>query len=74
MVRMSVTLDVSKLSGWLKTDAPCRVSNREHTVRDDVRPGRREGGGRSRRTQRARERARLQIRGRARGGAHVEHG
>ena len=25
MDRMSVTLDVSKLSGWLKANAPCRV-------------------------------------------------
>ena len=25
MPRMSVTLDVSKLSGWLNADAPCRV-------------------------------------------------
>ena len=28
--RMSVTLDVSKLSGWLNADAPCRVK-REST-------------------------------------------
>eukprot|EP00964_Phaeocystis_antarctica_P064762 scaffold39005_cov47-Phaeocystis_antarctica.AAC.1 len=27
---MSVTLDVSKLSGWLKADAPCRVENRAY--------------------------------------------
>ena len=25
---MSVTLEVSKLSGWLKADAPCRVEGR----------------------------------------------
>ena len=25
---MSVTLDVSKLSGWLKASAPCRVERR----------------------------------------------
>ena len=25
MYRMCVTLDVSKLSGWLNADAPCRV-------------------------------------------------
>eukprot|EP00964_Phaeocystis_antarctica_P051223 scaffold29871_cov36-Phaeocystis_antarctica.AAC.2 len=35
--------------------------------------GGREGGGRPRRKQRAWERARLQIWGRARGGAHAEH-
>eukprot|EP00964_Phaeocystis_antarctica_P071405 scaffold43566_cov29-Phaeocystis_antarctica.AAC.1 len=27
---MSVTLDVSKLSGWLKADAPCRVEKRAY--------------------------------------------
>ena len=26
--RMFVTLDVSKLSGWLKASAPCRVERR----------------------------------------------
>ena len=26
--RMFVTLDVSKLSGWLNADAPCRVERR----------------------------------------------
>ena len=26
MASMSVTLDVSKLSGWLNADAPCRVT------------------------------------------------
>ena len=26
MLSMSVTLDVSKLSGWLNADAPCRVT------------------------------------------------
>ena len=28
MDRMVVTLDVSKLSGWLNADAPCRVERR----------------------------------------------
>jgi hypothetical protein len=28
MASMVVTLEVSKLSGWLKTDAPCRVEGR----------------------------------------------
>eukprot|EP00964_Phaeocystis_antarctica_P128134 scaffold91858_cov53-Phaeocystis_antarctica.AAC.1 len=28
MARMVVTLDVSKLSGWLNADAPCRVERR----------------------------------------------
>eukprot|EP00964_Phaeocystis_antarctica_P028901 scaffold16283_cov58-Phaeocystis_antarctica.AAC.2 len=38
---MFVTLDVSKLSGWLNADAPCRESKGGHTVRGGVRPGRR---------------------------------
>ena len=42
---MSVTLDVSKLSGWLNADACCRESKRGHTVRGEVLPGRQEGGG-----------------------------
>ena len=29
---MSVTLVVSKLSGWLNTDASCRESKGEHAV------------------------------------------
>ena len=28
MARMSVTMEVSKLSGWLKADAYCRVEGR----------------------------------------------
>ena len=30
MLRMSVTLDVSKLSGWLNADAYCRVESRAY--------------------------------------------
>ena len=33
---MSVTLVVSKLSGWLNTDASCRESKGEHAVRGEV--------------------------------------
>ena len=33
---MSVTLDVSKLSGWLNTDANCRVKRRACSVRRGV--------------------------------------
>ena len=33
---MVVTLDVSKLSGWLNTDAPCRVERRACSVRRGV--------------------------------------
>ena len=43
MVRMVVTLEVSKLSGWLNDDAPCRESNEGHTVWGVV--GRREATG-----------------------------
>ena len=42
---MFVTLEVSKLSGWLNATASCRESNGGHAVRDEVRPERREGGG-----------------------------
>ena len=41
---MSVTREVSKLSDWLNADAPCRESKGGHTVRDDVRAGRRKAG------------------------------
>ena len=45
MPRMSVTLDVSKLSGWLNADAPCQESNGGHTVRGELRGGRRKMAG-----------------------------
>ena len=32
---MVVTLEVSKLSGWLNADASCRESNRGHAVRGE---------------------------------------
>ena len=67
---MSVTLEVSKLSGWLNADASCRESKGGHTVRGVV--WRKAAGDRGAR--RVQGRARLQIRGRERGGAHVEHG
>eukprot|EP00964_Phaeocystis_antarctica_P132152 scaffold96187_cov56-Phaeocystis_antarctica.AAC.4 len=69
---MSVTLEVSKLSDWLNGDANCRESKGGHMVRDDVRPGRREAAG-DRGARSVQWRARLQIGGRARGGAHEEH-
>eukprot|EP00964_Phaeocystis_antarctica_P117079 scaffold80909_cov62-Phaeocystis_antarctica.AAC.15 len=34
---MSVTLDVSKLSGWLNADANCRESQGEHAMRGTCR-------------------------------------
>ena len=36
---MPVTLDVSNFSGWLNALAPCRESNKSHTMRDEVRAG-----------------------------------
>ena len=53
----------------------CALPSRREGIRCGRRcgPGGQEGGGRRWRKQRAGERARLQIRGRARGGAHVEH-
>ena len=45
MLSMFVTLEVSKLSGWLNAYARCRESKGGHAVRDDVRGGRREAAG-----------------------------
>ena len=45
MAYMVVTLDVSKLSGWLNADASCRVERRAHAMQEEVRPGRMLGGG-----------------------------
>ena len=66
---MLVTLDVSKLSGWLNAVAPCRVEREGHAMRGEVRAGRREGVGRRQRKRHARERpdSRL-LGGRARAG------
>eukprot|EP00964_Phaeocystis_antarctica_P162849 scaffold137939_cov127-Phaeocystis_antarctica.AAC.1 len=36
MSRMSVTLDVSMLSGWLNADAPCRVERRAYDAERGV--------------------------------------
>ena len=56
MPLMSVTLEVSKLSGWLNTDAYCRGSNGGHAVRGEVhRLAGERGGGQLRCTQRAGE-------------------
>ena len=66
MPPMLVTPDVSKLSSWLNANAYCRESNGGHTMRGEVRAGRREavGGGDA---SSAHGRARLQIGSRARG-------
>eukprot|EP00964_Phaeocystis_antarctica_P065165 scaffold39268_cov62-Phaeocystis_antarctica.AAC.4 len=42
MTRIVVTLDVSKLSGWLNFDATCRVERRAHDAERGVWAGRRE--------------------------------
>ena len=72
MDSMVVTPEVSKLSGWLNADACCRESKGGHAVRDDVLARRREAAG-DRGARSVRGRARLQIGGKARGGAHEEH-
>ena len=59
MMLMVVTLDVSKLSGWLNALARCRVERRR-TMRSEVWAGRRDGVGRRQRISGMRgERARL---------------
>ena len=73
MLRMDVTLEVSKLSGWLNALAPYRESKGGHTARGEVRVGGREASGNRGGTQRAGERARLQIGGRARGEERTEN-
>jgi hypothetical protein len=45
MATMSLTRDVSQLSGWLKADASCRVPQAGHTVRGTGCAGREAGGG-----------------------------
>ena len=46
MVCMVVTLEVSKLSGWLNANARCRESKEEHTVWGEVQStGRQEAAG-----------------------------
>ena len=45
MPLMVVTLEVSKLSGWLKADARCRESKGGHEVLGEVVCGLRAGGG-----------------------------
>ena len=45
MAYMFVTLEVSKLSGWLNADASCRGSKGRHAVRGEVRAGRQQAAG-----------------------------
>eukprot|EP00964_Phaeocystis_antarctica_P149893 scaffold117165_cov54-Phaeocystis_antarctica.AAC.2 len=69
---MSVTLDVSKLSGWLNADAPCRETKEGRAMRGEVQTGRPEVAG-DRGARNVQGRARLQIGSRAQEGAHPEH-
>ena len=70
---MFVTLEVSKLSGWLNDDASCRESNGGHAIWGEVQStGRPEAAG-DRGAHSVQGRARGQIGSRARGGAHAEH-
>eukprot|EP00964_Phaeocystis_antarctica_P046228 scaffold26680_cov52-Phaeocystis_antarctica.AAC.2 len=59
---MLVTLDVSKLSGWLNLYAACRVTRTAHEAGRGVWAGRREGGGRGGGANRMKGRARLEVR------------
>ena len=60
MAYMVVTLEVSKLSGWLNADATCRESKRRH---GEVQAGRRQAAGDGG-ASRAQGKDRLQIGGR----------
>ena len=66
MLDMVVTLEVSKLSGWLNLFARCRESKRGHLLRGEVRPGRQEAAGDrgARSVQGSVQRGRLKNRGR----------
>ena len=72
MLNMFVTLEVSKLSGWLNALAFCRVSKEGRAMRGEVQTGRPEVAG-DRGARSVQERARPQIGSRAQGGAHFEH-
>ena len=56
---MFVTLDVSKLSGWLNAGAPCQVKEGSIGRRGDMRAGGREGVGRRQRCKQRAGRHRL---------------
>eukprot|EP00964_Phaeocystis_antarctica_P116987 scaffold80854_cov54-Phaeocystis_antarctica.AAC.1 len=68
---MRVTLEVSKLSGWLNADADCRESKGGHTVQG---AGREAGGRRVTAVQAAcRGEGSTAVSGARHGGAHPEH-
>ena len=72
MYRMVLTLDVSRLSGWLNADACCRV---EREAWEKGRHGGREAGGRGAAAARAACRGgpTVEAAGRGTRGAHVKH-
>ena len=70
---MLVTLDVSKLSGWLNADAPCPVERRAFKA-GRVWAGRRKRAGRWRCKERAGEGPKGDQGVRGTGGAHPKHG
>eukprot|EP00964_Phaeocystis_antarctica_P050416 scaffold29284_cov63-Phaeocystis_antarctica.AAC.1 len=59
MTSMSMTLDVSKLSGWLNADASCRVERRACDAQRGVGRGREGVSRRQRTSSKHGERARL---------------
>jgi hypothetical protein len=69
---MVVTLEVSKLSGWLKAYAACRVEREEHAIWGEVRAGRRWVVARRKRVC-ARRRSDSRLGGQGTRGAHGEH-
>eukprot|EP00964_Phaeocystis_antarctica_P005379 scaffold2944_cov60-Phaeocystis_antarctica.AAC.2 len=64
MPPMVVTLEVSRLSGWLNVDALCRETKKRYAMRGELQTGRPEVAG---------DRGARSIESRARGGAHPEH-
>ena len=68
---MLVTLDVSRVSGWLNADANCRVERRTYEKQGEARAGRWEGVGA---TAAQLRRKRCAGKGPTRGGAQGTHG
>ena len=73
MRSMVVTLEVSKLSGWLNFHASCRESNGGYTMWGEMQAEGWEGHGRRRCKQRAGVWIDCRLGARAQGGAHLEH-
>ena len=74
MYCMVVTLDVSKLSGWLNARASCRGEREKHRKRGERRAGRREGVGAAAAAQAGRwEDPTVEAAGKGTRGAHPKH-